>query len=96
MASMTRSELIENLQGQLAQFTRAQIEAGVFAVIQLLTAALCRGERVEIRGFGVFSIRAIQARVARNPRTGETVNVSLTKKVHFKPGKELRQRVNHE
>jgi len=65
----------------------------VNVIIESMQNALGRGERIEIRGFGAFSLRERKGRTGRNPRTGEAVEIPTCYKVHFKPGKELRERV---
>ena len=90
---MTKSELINRLYLK----TDTQLEdaaAAVNVIIDTMQNALGRGERIEIRGFGAFSLHERKARTGRNPKTGEAVEIPTCYKVHFKPGKELRQRVD--
>ena len=91
---MTRSELIAGLAEDNPHLTVAEVERIVSALFDEMTAALARGERVELRGFGAFTVKGRQARAGRNPRTGETVQVAQKSVPFFKAGKELRERIN--
>jgi len=91
---MTRSELIASLAEDNPHLTVAEVERIVSTLFDEMTAALARGERVELRGFGAFTVKARQARAGRNPRTGETVQVAQKAVPFFKAGKELRERIN--
>ncbi len=91
---MTRSELIRRLAAANPHLYQRDIERIVATVFETISAALERGERVELRGFGAFSVRERPSRVGRNPRTGETVFVPKKRIPHFKTGKELRERLN--
>lgn len=91
---MLRSELIRRLKERHPQMKPAEIEAAVEVVFDGIAAALESGDRVELRGFGAFSVRAREARTGRNPRTGDSVDVQAKRVPFFKPGKELRDRVN--
>jgi integration host factor subunit beta len=91
---MTRSELIAGLAEDNPHLTVAEVERIVAALFDEMTAALARGERVELRGFGAFTVKRRQARAGRNPRTGETVDVAQKTVPFFKAGKELRERIN--
>ena len=91
---MTKSELIEAIAAKQAHLGFTDVEMSVKSVLDQLSNALERGERVEIRGFGSFSVNFRPARVGRNPKTGETVALAGKSVPHFKPGKELRDRVN--
>jgi integration host factor subunit beta len=91
---MTKSELIERLADTNPHLYRRDIERIIGAVFEQITAALARGDRVELRGFGAFSIRSRGERVGRNPRTGDEVSVPNRVVAHFKTGKELRERLN--
>lgn len=92
--SMTRSELIAGLAEDNPHLTMADVEKIVSALFDEMTSALSRGERVELRGFGAFTVKRRQARAGRNPRTGETVEVAQKSVPFFKAGKELRERIN--
>jgi integration host factor subunit beta len=91
---MTRSELIAELARRNPHLMQRHIEAIVATVFDEITAALARGDRVELRGFGAFSVKARQPRVGRNPRTGEPVEVDAKRMPFFKAGKDLRERIN--
>ncbi len=90
---MTKSELIEAVSTK-TQLPKKRVEDIVNAMFDTMADALLDDERIEVRGFGSFSIRAYDARTGRNPRTGEKVKVDEKKSVHFKVGKELRARVS--
>ncbi|WP_337875761.1 integration host factor subunit beta [Elioraea sp.] len=91
---MTRSELIAELARLNPHLMQRDVEAIVATVFDEITAALARGDRVELRGFGAFSVKARAPRIGRNPRTGEPVEVGSKRMPFFKAGKELRERVN--
>lgn len=91
---MTRAELIEILANKLPQIPIKDIEQAVKLIFEQMSTALEAGQRIEIRGFGSFALRFRAPRVARNPKTGEYVNTEGKYVAHFKPGKELRERVN--
>ena len=91
---MIRSELVTRLAEMNPHLYEKDCEAIVRAILDRITDALAVGDRVEIRGFGVFSITELGARQGRNPKTGESVAVAEKKTVHFKPGKDMRQRLN--
>ena len=90
---MTKSELVEMVAERM-DVSRKRAESIVNAVFDSMKQALLDDERVELRGFGSFSIRNYEGRTGRNPRTGEEVEVPPKKSVHFKVGKELRERVD--
>jgi integration host factor subunit beta len=91
---VTKSELIEALAKRQPHLPFKDVEEAVKSIIEKMNQALSSGERIEIRGFGSFSLHMRPPRLGRNPKTGESVQ--LTKKFvpHFKPGKELRDRVD--
>lgn len=91
---MLRSELVQKLQEELAPMRAADVERAVDAVLDEIQNALAQGGRVELRGFGAFSVRKRDARTGRNPRTGAAVKVAAKRVPFFKPGKELRLKVN--
>jgi integration host factor subunit beta len=91
---MKRSDLISQLASQQEHLAPEDVEAAVKALLDQLRDALGNGERIEIRGFGSFSLHYRPPRQARNPKTGETVSTTGKYSPHFKPGKELRERVN--
>lgn len=90
---MTKSELIAQLADEL-QIPRRRAEEAVNCIFQTMTDALCEGQRIEIRGVGSFALKPHRAYTGRNPRSGEPVEVDSKYAIHFKPGKELRERVN--
>lgn len=91
---MTKSELINTLSDQLRHLEQADVEMAVKQVLEQMTGALAEGGRIEIRGFGSFSLHYRPPRVGRNPKTGDAVALPGKYVPHFKPGKELRERVN--
>ncbi len=91
---MTKSELIAELASANPHLLSRDIELIVSTVFDEITAALSRGSRVELRGFGAFTVKQRDARTGRNPRTGEAVAVQEKVVPFFKAGKELRERVN--
>ncbi|MBY4595377.1 integration host factor subunit beta [Ottowia caeni] len=90
---MTRSDLVELLAERFGQLTHRDAEAAVKTILDTMSDALTRGHRIEIRGFGSFSINRRAPRVGRNPRTGESVQIPERRVPHFKPGKALRETV---
>ena len=91
---MTRSELIAKLAAKNPTLYHRDIERLVATILDEVSAALERGNRVELRGFGAFSVRERKARVGRNPSTGTSVQVSEKKVPFFKMGKGMRERLN--
>jgi integration host factor subunit beta len=95
---MTKSELIERIADKQAQkqtqLPVKDIELAVKKILDYMSQALASGERIEIRGFGSFSLHYRAPRRGRNPKTGETVQLEGKYVPHFKPGKEMRERVN--
>lgn len=91
---MIKSELIARLATENPHLTQRDIERVVSVVFDRMTDALSEGGRVELRGFGAFSVRSRPARAGRNPRTGEPVSVKAKSVPFFKSGKELRERLN--
>ena len=91
---MTRSQLIMQLAEQNPHLYHRDVERIVGTIFEEISAALARGERVELRGFGAFSVKQRAARIGRNPRTGEAVQVATKRLPYFKTGKELRERLN--
>ncbi|MBY0519964.1 MAG: integration host factor subunit beta [Sphingomonas sp.] len=91
---MIRSELVEKLIADNPDLTPRDIEAIVATFFDEISAQLAANGRVELRGFGAFSTRARDARTGRNPRTGELVDVDAKRVPYFKPGKEMRVRLN--
>lgn len=91
---MTKSELILRLAERSPDLTHRDVERIVSTVFDEITAALARGDRVELRGFGAFSVKKRRARSGRNPRTGQSVHVAEKYVPFFKTGKQLRERLN--
>lgn len=91
---MTKSELIEHLIDAHPQLSVKDVELAVKTMLDHMTEALSEGDRIEIRGFGSFSLHYRAPRVGRNPKTGESVPLPAKYVPHFKPGKELRDQVN--
>ena len=91
---MIKSELVQVIAERNPHLYQRDVENIVAAILEEITAALSRGDRVELRGFGAFSVRNRPARTGRNPRTGEAVAVEEKWVPFFKTGKELRDRLN--
>jgi integration host factor subunit beta len=91
---MTKSELIEIIARKQKHLPTKDVELAVKYLLELMSSSLSNGERIEIRGFGSFSLHYRPPRMGRNPKTGEAVALSGKYVPHFKPGKELRERVN--
>ena len=91
---MTRSDLVEVLEQEQNQLSARDVELAVKTMLERMSEALAAGERIEIRGFGSFTLHFREPRIGRNPKTGESVALPGRYAPHFKPGKELRERVN--
>jgi integration host factor subunit beta len=91
---MTRSDLVARLAERFGQLTQRDTEFAVKAILDAMAEALARGHRIEIRGFGSFSVNRRPPRVGRNPRSGEQVVIPQKLVPHFKPGKALREAVD--
>ena len=91
---MTRSDLVEELAARFSQLTQRDAEFAVKAILDAMNDALVRGHRIEIRGFGSFSVNYRAPRMGRNPRSGESVAIPEKRVPHFKPGKALREAVD--
>lgn len=91
---MTKSELIERIAMRQSQLSQKDVELAVKTVLEHMSQTLASGERIEIRGFGSFSLHYREPRLGRNPKTGDTVELAGKYVPHFKPGKEMRERVN--
>ncbi len=91
---MIKSELVNVLNDKLPELQKKEVELALNVILRQLENALVSGERIEIRGFGSFNCRQRPARIARNPKSGEAVNLPAKVTIHFKPGKEMRDRVN--
>lgn len=93
---MTKSELIQMLAERNPHLYMRDVEKIVDTIFEEITTALAKGDRVELRGFGAFSVKERESRVGRNPRTGESVKVNAKRLPFFKTGKALRERLNGE
>jgi integration host factor subunit beta len=91
---MNRSDLVEELAAKFGQLTVNDVELAVKAILDAMNDALVSGHRIEIRGFGSFSINHRAPRIGRNPRSGESVAIPEKRVPHFKPGKALREQVD--
>ena len=91
---MVKSELIRALSEKLPELAVKDVELAVNCVLQQMITALENGERIEVRGFGAFSLHHLAARIGRNPKTGEAVQLPKKVALHFKPGKALKDRID--
>tara|TARA_B110000116_G_scaffold242275_1_gene231427 strand:- start:367 stop:669 length:303 start_codon:yes stop_codon:yes gene_type:complete len=91
---MTKSELIETISRKQKHLPAKDVELAVKHVLEIMSESLSNGDRIEIRGFGSFSLHFRAPRMGRNPKTGSTVSLAGKHVPHFKPGKSLRERVN--
>jgi integration host factor subunit beta len=92
--AMTKSELIELISRNQKHLPAKDVELAIKHILELMSESLASGERIEIRGFGSFSLHYRPPRMGRNPKTGESVALPGKYVPHFKPGKDLRERVN--
>ena len=91
--SINKKELIEIIANEQDQLPYKDIELSVKTIIESMIDSLKKGKRIEIRGFGSFSLRYRKSRIGRNPKSGESVNIDERYVPHFKPGKDLKERV---
>jgi integration host factor subunit beta len=91
---MTKSDLIDAIAREQGHLAHKDVELAVKCILEHMSEALSSGDRIEIRGFGSFSLHFRPPRMGRNPKTGEAVALAGKHVPHFKPGKELRERVN--
>lgn len=91
---MTKSQLIEHISLKLPHLQQRDVEMAINITIDVMTQHLAQGQRIEIRGFGGFSVIQRAARMGRNPKTGEQVSLPIRHATHFKPGLDLRERVS--
>ena len=91
---MVKSELVRVLNEKFPELQQRDVESALNCILGQMTDALDQGERIEIRGFGSFDLRHRPPRIARNSKTGEAVNLTAKVAIHFKPGKEMRDRVD--
>ncbi len=94
--SLTKSDLIDNLARSQGHLAYKDVELAVKSLIEKMSSALSKGDRIEIRGFGSFSLHYRPPRIGRNPKSGDKVNLPGKYVPHFKPGKELRDRANNQ
>jgi integration host factor subunit beta len=94
LMTVTKSELIDNIATQLPSVSVKDVEHAIKGMLEMMSQTLAQGERIEIRGFGSFSLHHRKPRQGRNPKTGESVVLDAKYVPYFKPGKELRDRVN--
>jgi integration host factor subunit beta len=91
---MNRSDIVEELAARFSQLTATDVELAVKAILDAMNDALVSGHRIEIRGFGSFTINRRSPRIGRNPRSGASVAIPERRVPHFKPGKALREQVD--
>lgn len=91
---MTKTELVEKITYKFNRLSLKQVDICVGMILEQMTDTLANGGRIEIRGFGSFNLHHHEARISRNPKTGEPVQLPDRESVHFKPGKEFRERIN--
>lgn len=94
LADMIKSELVQKIAEANPHLYQRDVENIVNAILEQIVSALARGDRVELRGFGAFSVKKREARTGRNPRTGKQVEVDEKCVPYFKTGKEMRERLN--
>ena len=94
--AIVKSKLINQLKKSYPNFLKKDLEKVVSIVLNEIKQALKRGDRVELRGFGMFSINIQKARISRNPKTGEKVNTPEKKTIHFKMAKEMFKKLNND
>jgi integration host factor subunit beta len=94
-SAITKSEMIEMLAADQPQLAYRDVELAVKGLLERMADALAEGDRIEVRGFGSFSLHYRPSRIGRNPKTGDAVTVPEKHVPHFKPGKDLRERVDN-
>lgn len=92
---MNKPELIDNMTFKFGRLTRRQVEVAAESIFELMASSLAKGERIEIRGFGSFTVKLKKANIVRNPKSGETFMGHAKHYCHFKPGKEMKDNVNN-
>jgi integration host factor subunit beta len=92
---VNKTELIASLTDRFRHLPAQDVDRAVRTLLETLTNSLSAGERIEIRGFGSFSLHHRSPRIGRNPKTGAAVAVEVVRRPHFRPGKELRERVDY-
>ena len=93
--SVTKSELIDRIATKLPQLGNKDVELSVKTLIEKIIDSLAQGDRTEVRGFGSFCVHYRKPRIGRNPKTGDSVSLPGKNAAHFKPGKELRYKINN-
>ena len=91
---MNRSQLVKNISNQLTYFSKGDVEEGIISIINFVSNNLSEGNRLEIRGFGSFSTRKRDARIARNPRTGAAINILAKYHPYFRASKSIKLDIN--
>ena len=94
--AIVKSKLLDQLKKSYPNFLKKDLDKVVLVVLNEIKQALKRGDRVELRGFGIFSTNTQKARISRNPKTGEKVNTPEKKTIHFKMAKEMFKKINYE
>ena len=94
--AIVKSKLLKQLKKSYPNFLKKDLEKVVFVILNEIKQALKRGDRVELRGFGMFSTNIQKARISRNPKTGEKVNTPEKKTIHFKMAKEMFKKLNND
>ena len=94
--AIVKSKLLKQLKKSYPNFLKKDLEKVVSVVLNEIKQALRRGDRVELRGFGIFSTNVQKARISRNPKTGEKVNTPEKKTIHFKMAKEMFKKLNND
>ena len=94
--AIVKSKLLKQLSDNYPNFLKKDLEKFTYIILDEIKQALKRGDRVELRGFGIFSTNAQKARISKNPKTGEKVNTPEKKTIHFKMAKELFKKLNND
>tara|TARA_B100000214_G_C23950780_1_gene620387 strand:- start:403 stop:693 length:291 start_codon:yes stop_codon:yes gene_type:complete len=92
---INKSDIISSLSNKLKSYTASDIDYSIKKILSLMSKSLYSGERIEIRGFGTFSLHHHNSRTARNPKTGDTIALESRSTIHFKPSNELKKRVDN-
>ena len=91
---MVKSELVQVLKEKLPELQQRDVELAVNCILAQMSNAIIKGERIEVRGFGSFDLRPRAPRIGRNPKTGESLSLPAKVVLHFKPGREMKDRIN--
>ena len=92
---INKSDIVTSLSDELESYTISDIDFSIKKILSLMSKSLYSGERIEIRGFGTFSLHHHNSRTARNPKTGDLIALESRSTIHFKPSNELKERVNN-